>query len=485
MPTTSTLSLRAERALLAGAVVLAAALRFTALDARGWWRDEAVTVQLLRLPFGELLRTIPDSEGTPPLYYVLAWGWATIFGDSEAGLRSFSALLGTLAVVVVYLAGRELVSARAGLVASYLAAASPLLVWHAQDARAYSLLILLGGLSFLFFARVRRTAAPLDALGFGLASALALATHYFAVFLVLPEALLLLVTRRTRRLAVLPVAAIAVVGAALVPLALAQRGNVSWISEVPRYRRLIEVIQEFLVGPQAPWERPTTVVAGLLAATAFVLLVWRVDPREWTALRPAVIVGVAALAVPLVFALAGLDYVLARNLIVAWVPLAIVAAAALSTRRAGRAGIAVAAALVALGIGTVIGSAASPKFGAEDWRGAARALGPPPVGGRAIVLWPDAGLEPFRLYRPDAVPISGKGVVVSEVVVATFGERRRDKDLIEALAPPGASFRELARRDEPYFTIVRYGAKAPVVATADLLGPQATGAPRPAVLAER
>ena len=50
---------RAERILLAGAVVLAAVLRFTALDARGWWRDEAVTVRLLRLPFDELLRTIP------------------------------------------------------------------------------------------------------------------------------------------------------------------------------------------------------------------------------------------------------------------------------------------------------------------------------------------------------------------------------------------------------------------------------------------
>jgi mannosyltransferase len=484
MPTTSPRSRRAERALLAGAIVLATALRFTALDARGWWRDEAVTVQLLRLPFGELLRAIPDSEGTPPLYYVLAWGWARVFGDSEAGLRSLSALVGTLAVVVVFLAGKELVSRRAGLVGAYLAAASPLLVWHAQDARAYSLLVVLGGLSFLFFVRLRRTAAPLDALGFGVASALALMTHYFAVFLVLPEAVLLLGARRTRRLSVLPVAAIAIVGAALFPLVLAQRGNVSWISDVPRLRRLIEVIQEFLVGPQAPWERPTTVAAGLLVVAALVLLARRVDRREWTALRPALIVGPSALALPLLLALAGFDYVLARNLIVAWVPLAIVAAAGLTARRAGLAGVAIAAAYVVLGVGTVVGSADSPKFDAEDWRGAARALGPPPAGGRAIVLWPDVGLEPFRLYRPDAVPISNEAGFVSEVVVATFGERRRESNLIEALAPPRASFREFARRDDRSFTLVRYATEDPVAATVDGLIPSAP-APGPVVLIER
>jgi mannosyltransferase len=476
---------RAERILLAGAVVLAAALRFAALDARGWWRDEAVTVRLLRLPFDELLRTIPDSEGTPPLYYVLAWGWTRLFGDSEAGLRSFSALVGTVTVVVVYLAGRELVSKRTGIVAAYFTAASPLLVWHAQDARAYSLLVLLGGLSFLFFVRLVRTPAPPNALGFAIASALSLATHYFAVFLVVPEAVWLLAARRTRRLAVLPVVAIAVVGAALVPLVLAQRGNVRWISEVPRYRRLIELVQEFLVGPQAPWERPTTVLAGLLAAAALLLVPRRVDRQERIALRPAMVVGLAALALPLLLVLAGLDYVLGRNLIVAWIPLAIVAAAGLTARRAGPEGIVVAAALVALGIGTVIGSAESPKFGAEDWRGAARALGPPPVGGRAIVLWPDAGLEPFRLYRPDAVPLPDDGRAVSEVVVATFGQRRRDDDLLRALAPPEGLFRESARRDEPYFTLVRYTADHPVVATVDVLVPSAPGAPRGAVLAER
>jgi mannosyltransferase len=474
---------RAERIALIGAVALAAALRFTELGARGWWRDEAVTVRLLRLPFDELLRTIPNSEGTPPLYYVVAWGWTRLFGDSEAGLRSLSALLGTITVVVVYLAGRELVSGRTGLMAAYFAAASPLLVWHSQDGRAYSLLVLLGALSFLFFVRLDRTASWVDALCFALASALALLSHYFAVFLVLPGAVWLLVRPRARRVAAIPVAVVAVVGLSLIPLVAAQRGNVSWISEVPRYRRLLEVAQEFLVGPQPPWERLTTVVAGVLGAVAIVLVVLRRRRDLWPRIGPALAIGLAALAVPLVLAFAGFDYVLARNLIVAWVPLMICVAAGLTAPRAGRTGLALAAVLVALGIGVVVGSASTPKFGAEDWRGAARALGPPPAGGRVIVLWPDAGREPFLVYRPEARDLPARGASASEVVLLTFGARRRDDEILEGLSPT-RPFEESERQDEPYFTLIRFDTKEPVALTPMSLASSWLG-PRPTVLDER
>ncbi len=482
---TFTVGRRAERILLAGAIVLAAVLRFTALDARGWWRDEAVTVRLLRLPFDELLRTIPDSEGSPPLYYVLAWGWTRLFGDSEVGLRSFSALVGTVTVGIVYLAGRDLVSKRTGIVAAYFAAASPLLVWHAQDGRSYALLVLTGALSFLFFVRLRRTATPLAALGFGLASALALLTHYFAVFLVLPELLWLLLASRTRRSAVLPAVALTIVGLALVPLISAQRGNVSWISEVPRSRRGLEVVQELLVGPQTPWERPTTLLAGLLAAVALLILASRVSRDEWRAVLPAATTGLAAVALPLLLALGGLDYLLGRNLIVAWVPLAIVVAAGLTARRAGRAGIALASALVVLGVGVVAGSATTPKFGAEDWRGSARALGPPPAGGRAIVLWPPEGADAFLLYRPTARLSPAAGETVQEVVVVTLGDRRRDAALRATLAPPRPPFREVASEDAMHFALARFATDRTFLATPDALATSPAGTSAPVILVER
>src|SRR5438876_576650 len=83
------------------------------------------------------------SGRTPPFYYMLAWGWAKLFGTGEVGLRSLSALAGTLTIPAAYAAGRALSSRRAGLIAAALFAVNPLLVWYSQEARAYALLALL------------------------------------------------------------------------------------------------------------------------------------------------------------------------------------------------------------------------------------------------------------------------------------------------------------------------------------------------------
>ena len=43
---------------VAAAALVAAALRFWPLDGRSYWRDEAFTVDLVRLPFAEMLDEI-------------------------------------------------------------------------------------------------------------------------------------------------------------------------------------------------------------------------------------------------------------------------------------------------------------------------------------------------------------------------------------------------------------------------------------------
>ncbi len=127
------------------------------------------------------------SESTPPLYYALAWVWAQAAGTGEFGLRSLSALAGVATVPVAYLIAVELRGRRAGLMAAALVAVNPMLLWYAQEARAYSLLTLLCAVSLLYCARALRYGRRRDLTLWGVASALALATHYFALFLVVPE----------------------------------------------------------------------------------------------------------------------------------------------------------------------------------------------------------------------------------------------------------------------------------------------------------
>ena len=68
-----------------------------------------------------------------------------------------------------------------------------MLIWFSQDARAYSLVFLLTALSFLFFARAlrRRGERTLTRRGRS-ARRWRSRTHYFAGFVVVPEAALLL-----------------------------------------------------------------------------------------------------------------------------------------------------------------------------------------------------------------------------------------------------------------------------------------------------
>ena len=75
---------------LAALIAAAAAIRFSTLDVQSYWDDEAATVSLVRLDFWKMLQTIPKTESTPPLYYILAWVWARLFGTGEFALRSLS-----------------------------------------------------------------------------------------------------------------------------------------------------------------------------------------------------------------------------------------------------------------------------------------------------------------------------------------------------------------------------------------------------------
>src|SRR5947209_4566385 len=112
-PRATALRLDAETAPVAALTLAAAALRFATLSVQSLWKDEAVTVvRILKPSLGATLATIPHSEATPPLYYLAAWVWTRLFGTSEAGIRSFSALLGAALVPVVYLAARPFLPRR-------------------------------------------------------------------------------------------------------------------------------------------------------------------------------------------------------------------------------------------------------------------------------------------------------------------------------------------------------------------------------------
>lgn len=93
----------------------------------------------------------------PPLYYVLLYGWAKLFGTSSAALRSMSAVAGVAAIGLMFWLGMELFdNRRAALWCAALFAISPIQVLYAQEAREYALWVGLFLLSSTLLLRAMR-----------------------------------------------------------------------------------------------------------------------------------------------------------------------------------------------------------------------------------------------------------------------------------------------------------------------------------------
>ena len=132
---------------------------------------------------------------------------------------------------------------------------------------------------------VPRTRAPwpgrVDLAGWAVASSLAIATHYFAVFLVAAEAAWLFGRyRRRRRDAVLALLLPAVVLVAHLPLLDAQRGNGETVADTSLVSRAAGTPKALVVGYSFPAEVVGSLLAAALVALGLVLLATRAPRRE-------------------------------------------------------------------------------------------------------------------------------------------------------------------------------------------------------------
>jgi 4-amino-4-deoxy-L-arabinose transferase-like glycosyltransferase len=400
-----------------------AALRFATLDVQSIWGDESATIALVHRSFSSMISHLSSSESTPPLYYSLAWVWTKLLGTGPIAFRSLSALAGTLTIPVMWACGREVSDRVAGWAAA-LTAVSPAMYYYSQEARAYALLILFCALAFLFFERaaVRRDGRSLA--WWGGFSVLALLTHYFAAFLFLPEAAIL-ARRLDWRRVVWPVAAVAVTGLALLPLAIDQRnsGKAKWIEESSLTSRVGETAKQFLVGLYSPLQIASAVISGLLVLGALWLVVTRARGGERDRARDAAIVAAVGVALPLVLAAAHLiDVFDGRNVIAAWVPYAVLVAIGIGCAAAGRLGSAVGAAVCAISLAVIVATNLLPGYQRDDWRGVAEALPEHAPYGRVLVVERYGG-SPLSVYLASLHVPGTSQVKVREIAFAHLRTR--------------------------------------------------------------
>jgi mannosyltransferase len=457
-------------------MLLAAALRLSTLDLQSLWYDEAFTpVHVLHPSLWATLRSVLHTENSPPLWYLLEWADTRVLGNGAVALRLPSALAGIATVPVAWAIGRELAGRRAALLCAAIVAVNPLFVWYSQEARVYSLFVLTSAVAMLCFLRAEslapsHPAGPRRLAAFALAGAAALLAHYFAFFLLIPMVLWLARDRLRLRAARGAIAALALVGLALLPLISAQGGHgTQWIGRWPIAERLQAIPQYYLTGYSgAPLGHGVELLVGLLLAACVGLGLWRLSaPLPATAAAPAAsaparmrrerraaslaaTIAAGGVLIPVALALGGADYLAPRNLVAAMIPVTALIAVLAATPSAGRAGAALAAALLLAFLAISIDVDLSPRLQRGNWRDVARAL----AGGGAAraITTVELGGAPLQYYLPGLHLLhSHASVLVSEIDETGYAPLRAS-----AGQPPAPGFRLVARLNVDGLIIYRF-----------------------------
>ena len=187
---------------IAGILLVAAGLRFWAIDRTSLWYDEVVTMRVARAEsVPELLAILNRIDGTrAPLHPLFLQNWLRVFGPSAFAGRSASALCGILTVGVVYLLGRQAFDATTARWAAWLAAICPPLVYYSQEARMYAWLVLLTCLSWLMVFSFRKSATSGQCATYWLLLSSLVYSHPLGLFMVAAHGLAYLLVRRVLKL---------------------------------------------------------------------------------------------------------------------------------------------------------------------------------------------------------------------------------------------------------------------------------------------
>ncbi len=124
-----------------------------------------------------------NGEFNPPLFY-----WVEhvmlMLGNNEFILRFIPALLGVLTIPLFYMIGKEFLDRNAGIIAAAACAFSPFLIYYSQEARAYMMMLFFVALATIFFLQAMKSGSLMHWILFGVFSALAFWSHFYAFVMI-------------------------------------------------------------------------------------------------------------------------------------------------------------------------------------------------------------------------------------------------------------------------------------------------------------
>ncbi|MFO7590767.1 MAG: glycosyltransferase family 39 protein [Acidimicrobiia bacterium] len=201
------------------AVVLGVVYRFVASSEL--WFDEALSVNIARLPLSELGDALRQ-DGAPPLFYALLHLWTDVFGTGDVAVRAMSGVVSVATLPLAYFAGRRLGGRAVAWAAVLVLASSPYAIRYATESRMYALVAFLVLWGYLALRRALESPSVARLAVVALVTALLVYTQYWCLYVIAVVGLGLIVAvwrgpDEVHRASVRVLVAIAVGGLTFVP----------------------------------------------------------------------------------------------------------------------------------------------------------------------------------------------------------------------------------------------------------------------------
>ncbi|MEZ4593446.1 MAG: glycosyltransferase family 39 protein, partial [Chloroflexota bacterium] len=297
-------------------ILLAFGLRLHNAEFFSFWTDEGLTPLRASYPITEILSNrVIIQEGItndthPPFFFLIIHFTRQLFGESDFAYRFPALLFGVLLLPLLAQVGRRLHGVGLGLAAAGLAAINPLQIWYANEARMYTLAVLLvTAAAYTLWRTIQQSqtqtlstkALVRPLLTYLLLAGLAFYTHYTAAFLIAGQGLfwLLILWRQGHRRLLGGMALLGLlIAAPLVPYTVPRffSGYEANFYHVAPWIMLQDVVRFFALGRSADFESAPIIGLNIGAFLLLLVGVWRAK-GAWQ--RPFLLVWLLAIVLGL------------------------------------------------------------------------------------------------------------------------------------------------------------------------------------------
>jgi hypothetical protein len=180
-----------EILILAAIALIGFLLRINGYVQSSSWLDELYSAGIASNPHQPFLNAFGD-PGNPPLYFICLRLWFMLSGWSEQSGRMLSVLIGTAAIISMYIVTASFSGKKAGFIAALLMATNTYLIGFSQEMRGYILEVFLVSIVAFRFLVFMRSQTIKNMVWYIVSCILIVNTHYYGVLVVIANFLFFL-----------------------------------------------------------------------------------------------------------------------------------------------------------------------------------------------------------------------------------------------------------------------------------------------------